>query len=96
MTEREIIELAYNVRQKQKEYFKRYDRSVLAESKKLEKMLDGQTAVGYHKQAGPHSVVQVQQLYLVQVQGRGHRRPPEGRYPLVQRYTSKLQHRGYG
>ena len=40
MTEREIIELAYNVRQKQKEYFKRYDRSVLAESKKLEKMLD--------------------------------------------------------
>ena len=40
MTEREIIELAYNVRQKQKEYFKRYDRGVLAESKKLEKMLD--------------------------------------------------------
>ena len=40
MTEREIIKLAYNVRQKQKEYFKRYDRSVLAESKKLEKMLD--------------------------------------------------------
>ena len=40
MTEREIIELAYNVRQKQKEYFKRYDRSVLAEAKKLEKMLD--------------------------------------------------------
>ena len=40
MTEREIIELAYNVRQKQKEYFKRYDRSVLAESKKLENMLD--------------------------------------------------------
>ena len=40
MTEREIIELAYNVRQKQKEYFKRYDRSVLAESKKLEKRLD--------------------------------------------------------
>ena len=27
----------------------------------------GQTAVGLHKQAGPHSVVQVQQLYLVQV-----------------------------
>ena len=56
----------------------------------------GQTAVGHHKQAGPHSMVQVQQLYLVQVQGGGHRRPPEGRYPLVQRYTSKLQHRGYG
>ena len=42
MTEREIIELAYNVRQKQKEYFKRYDRGVLAESKKLEKMLDAE------------------------------------------------------
>ena len=40
MNEREIIELAYNVRQKQKEYFKRYDRKVLSESKKLEKMLD--------------------------------------------------------
>lgn len=40
MTEREIIGLAYRVRQKQKEYFKRYDRGVLAESKKLEKMLD--------------------------------------------------------
>lgn len=40
MTEREIIELAYNVRQKQKEYFKRYDRGVLAEAKKLEKTLD--------------------------------------------------------
>ena len=40
MTEREIIELAYNVRQKQKEYFKRYDRNVLGEAKKLEKMLD--------------------------------------------------------
>ena len=35
MTEREIIELAYNVRQKQKEYFKRYDRGVLAEAKHL-------------------------------------------------------------
>ena len=56
----------------------------------------GQTAVGHHKQAGSHSMVQVQQLSLVQVQGRGHRRPPEGRYPLVQRNTSKLQHRGYG
>ena len=40
MNEREIIELAYNVRQKQKEYFKRYDRSVLGEAKQLEKMLD--------------------------------------------------------
>ena len=40
MTDREIIELAYNVRQKQKEYFKRYDRGVLAEAKKLEKTLD--------------------------------------------------------
>ena len=40
MTEREIIELAYNVRQKQKEYSKRYNRGVLAEAKKLEKMLD--------------------------------------------------------
>ena len=40
MTEREIIELAYNVRQKQKEYFKRYNRGVLSEAKKLEKMLD--------------------------------------------------------
>ena len=35
MNEREIIELAYNVRQKQKEYFKRYDRNVLGEAKKL-------------------------------------------------------------
>ena len=40
MTERKIIELAYNVRQKQKEYFKKYDRDVLSEAKKLEKMLD--------------------------------------------------------
>ena len=40
MTEKEIIELAYNVRQKQKEYFKKYDRDVLSEAKKLEKMLD--------------------------------------------------------
>ena len=40
MTEREIIELAYNVRQTQTEYFNRYDSGVLAESKKLEKMLD--------------------------------------------------------
>ena len=55
-----------------------------------------QTAVGYHKQAGPHSMVQVQQLYLVQVQGRGHRRPSEGRYPMVQQDSPELQHRGYG
>ena len=40
MTEREIIGLAYRVRQKQKEYFKSYDRGVLSEAKKLEKMLD--------------------------------------------------------
>ena len=48
MTEREIIELAYNVRQKQKEYFKRYDRGVLAESKKLEKMLDAEIENYFH------------------------------------------------
>ena len=42
MNEREIIELAYNVRQKQKEYFKRYDRNVLSESKKMEKQLDAE------------------------------------------------------
>ena len=48
MTEREIIELAYNVRQKQKEYFKRYDRGVLAEAKKLEKTLDQALAGSSH------------------------------------------------
>ena len=48
MTEREIIELAYNVRQKQKEYFKRYDRGVLAEAKKLEKMLDVELECYFH------------------------------------------------
>ena len=48
MTEREIIELAYNVRQKQKEYFKRYDRGVLAESKKLEKTLDAELENYFH------------------------------------------------
>ena len=48
MTEREIIELAYDVRQKQKEYFKRYDRGVLAESKKLEKMLDTELENYFH------------------------------------------------
>ena len=40
MTEREIIGFTYRVRQKQKEYFKSYDRGVLSEAKKLEKMLD--------------------------------------------------------
>ena len=40
MKEVDILKLAYNVRQKQKEYFKRYDRGVLAEAKNLEKMLD--------------------------------------------------------
>ena len=40
MTEREIIGLAYRVRQKQKEYFKSYDRGVLSEAKKMEKMMD--------------------------------------------------------
>ena len=48
MNEREIIELAYNVRQKQKEYFKRYDRGVLAEAKKLEKMLDVELEFYFH------------------------------------------------
>lgn len=48
MTEREIIELAYNVRQKQKEYFKRYDRGILAESKKLEKTLDAELENYFH------------------------------------------------
>ena len=40
MKEVDILKLAYTMRQKQKEYFKRYDRGVLAEAKKLEKMLD--------------------------------------------------------
>lgn len=48
MNEREIIELAYNVRQKQKEYFKRYDRNVLSESKKLEKQLDAELEDYFH------------------------------------------------
>ena len=48
MNEREIIELAYNVRQKQKEYFKRYDRSVLTEAKKLEKTLDTELECYFH------------------------------------------------
>ena len=48
MTEREIIELAYDVRQKQKEYFKRYDRGVLAEAKKLEKTLDAELECYFH------------------------------------------------
>ena len=42
MTEKDIIFLAYRVRQKQKEYFKSYDRGVLSEAKKLEKMLDAE------------------------------------------------------
>ena len=48
MTEIEIIELAYNVRQKQKEYFKKYDRDVLAEAKKLEKTLDAELENYFH------------------------------------------------
>lgn len=40
MKEVDILKLAYTMRQKQKEYFKRYDRNVLGEAKKLEKMLD--------------------------------------------------------
>ena len=48
MTERKIIELAYNVRQKQKEYFKSYDRGVLAEAKKLEKTLDAELENYFH------------------------------------------------
>ena len=48
MTEREIIELAYNVRQKQKEYFNKYDRDVLAEAKKLEKTLDAELENYFH------------------------------------------------
>ena len=48
MNEREIIELAYNVRQKQKEYFKRYDRNVLGEAKKLEKQLDAELEDYFH------------------------------------------------
>ena len=50
MTERKIIELAYNVRQKQKEYFKSYDRGVLAESKKLEKTLDAELENYFHQE----------------------------------------------
>lgn len=40
MTEREIIGLAYRVRQKQKEYFKSHDKVILSEAKRLEKSLD--------------------------------------------------------
>ena len=40
MTEREIIYLAYRVRQKQKEYFKSHDKVILSETKRLEKRLD--------------------------------------------------------
>ena len=48
MTEREIIELAYNVRQKQKEYFKKYDRDVLAAAKKPEKTFDAELENYFH------------------------------------------------
>ena len=48
MTEREIIELAYNVRQKQKEYIRRFDRTVWSESKKLEKQLDDELRNYFH------------------------------------------------
>ena len=48
MTEREIIGLAYRVRQKQKEYFKTYDRGVLAEAKKMEKTLDAELECYFH------------------------------------------------
>ena len=48
MTERKIIELAYNVRQKQKEYIKKYDRGVLAEAKQLEKSLDVELECYFH------------------------------------------------
>ena len=48
MTKSKIIELAYNVRQKQKEYFKSYDRGVLAETKKLEKTLDAELECYFH------------------------------------------------
>ena len=40
MKEVDILKLAYTMRQKQKEYLKRYDRNVLGEAEKLEKMLD--------------------------------------------------------
>ena len=40
MTERKIIELAYNVRQKQKEYYKTYEMSVINKRKKHNKTLD--------------------------------------------------------
>lgn len=48
MTEREIIGLTYRVRQKQKEYFKTYDRGVLAEAKKMEKTLDAELECYFH------------------------------------------------
>ena len=59
MNEREIIELAYNVRQKQKEYFKRYDRNVLSESKKLEKILDEALDGYFH----PEKIVKQNDLF---------------------------------
>lgn len=48
MTEKDIIYLAYRVRQKQKEYYKSYDRGVLAEAKKLEKTLDAELECYFH------------------------------------------------
>lgn len=59
MNEREIIELAYNVRQKHKEYFKRYDRNVLGEAKKLEKMLDEALDGYFH----PEKIVKQNDLF---------------------------------
>ena len=61
MNEREIIELAYNVRQKQKEYFKRYDRNVLGEAKKLEKMLDEALDGYFH----PEKIVKQNDLFEI-------------------------------
>ena len=48
MKEVDILKLAYTMRQKQKEYFKRYDRGVLAEAKKLEKTLDAELECYFH------------------------------------------------
>ena len=48
MTEKDIIYLAYRVRQKQKEYFKRYDRVILSEAKRLEKRLDAELECYFH------------------------------------------------
>ena len=48
MKEVDILKLAYTMRQKQNEYFKRYDRGVLAEAKKLEKTLDRELEYYFH------------------------------------------------